>query len=258
MREYRRNRVLWVLLVAVPAVFIGLAIGVTLDKPSPVALVEGSRHFTGLLSERRLHAATMVPVAAAFLAGLTGLFVITGSAAGDRRLVLAGFRSGEVLAGRLGIISAATVLSTAVAVTVSGVWYPPQQWLVFVAANLLIALTYAMLGVLLGPLVGRLGGLYLILVLAFIDVGLGQSIMVPPGPPAWGAFLPARGAARVLIDGAFTGRFDELGALLLGVAWLGAFTAVTVVVFRRRTGGAPAVTGLTTLSDEGTPRDAAA
>lgn len=235
-REYRRNRVLWVLLVVVPAVFIGLAIAVTPDKLAPVALVDGARHFAGLLSERRVHAATMVPVTSAFLAGMTGLFVVTGSAGGDRRLVLAGFRPREVLAGRLGVIGAATVLTTAVAVVVSGAWYPPRQWVVFAAANLLIAFTYAMVGVLVGPLTGRLGGLYLILLLAFIDVGLGQSVMFGPTPPAWGAFLPARGASRVLIDGAFTARFDQLGYLLLGLAWLTVFTAATTVVFARRTG----------------------
>lgn len=127
MREYRRNRVLWALLVVVPAVFIGLAITVTPDTPGGVALVDGGRHFTAMLSERRMHAATMVPVTAAFLAGLAGLFVVTGSAAGDRRLVLAGFRPREVLAARLGVIAAAAVFTTSVAIGVSGAWYPPRQ-----------------------------------------------------------------------------------------------------------------------------------
>ena len=81
-----------------------------------------------------------------------------------------------------------------------------------------------------------LGGLYLILLLAFIDVGLGQTVMFDASPPSWGAFLPARGASRVLIDGAFTSRFDEVGHLLLGLAWLSALTAVATAVFHRRTG----------------------
>jgi len=234
-REHRRNRVLWALLIVVPAVFIGVAINMTLDKPGPIDLVESGRRFTTFLSERRIHAATMVPVTSAFLAGLTGLFVVTGSAGGDRRLVLAGFRPREVLAGRLGVVAAATVLTTAVAVAVSGAWYPPRQWLVFAVANLLIALTYGMLGVLLGPLTGRIGGLYLMLLLAFIDVGFGQNVMFPAGPPTWGAFLPARGASRVMIDGAFTDHFDQLRYLLLGLAWLVALTAATGEVFRRRT-----------------------
>lgn len=236
VRDYRRNRVLWSLLVIVPAIFIGLAIAVTPDTPGPVALVDGARRFTGILSERRMHAATMVPITAAFLAGIAGLFVVTGAADGDRRLVLAGFRAREVLAGRLGVIAAATVATTTVAVAVSGAWYPPRQWAVFAATNLLIALTYAMIGVLVGPITGRLGGLYLLLLLAFIDVGLGQSIMFGDGPPAWGAYLPARGASRVMIDAAFTSRFDEGAGLLLGLAWLLALVAAASVVYQRQTG----------------------
>lgn len=92
-----------------------------------------------------------------------------------------------------------------------------------------------MIGVLVRPLTGRLGGLYLILLLAFIDVGLGQTVMFPGGPPAWGAFLPGRGASRMLIDGAFTTRFEEVGSLPLGLAWLAVLTAATTVVFHRQT-----------------------
>ncbi len=238
MREYRRNRILWVLLVGVPAVFIGLAIAVTVDEPGPLSLIDGARDFTAMISQRRMHAATMVPVTSAFLAGLMGLFIVTSSAAGDKRLVLAGCRPREVLAGRLGVIGAATLVTVTAAVVVSGFWYAPQQWVVFAGANLLIALTYAMIGVLVGPLTGRLGGLYLILLLAFIDVGLGQTVMFPGGPPAWGAFLPGRGASKMLIDGAFTLRFDEVGSLLLGLAWLAVLTAATTVVFHHRTGAA--------------------
>lgn len=231
LREYHRNRVLWVLLVIVPAIFIALAVAVTPESPGTVALVEGARHFDGILSERRMHAMTMVPITVAFLSGLTGLFVVTGSAKGDRRLVLAGFRPWEILAGHLGVIAVATTVTTAVAVSVAGAWFPPNQWAVFVMATLLVAFSYAMAGVLVGPLTGRLGGLYLMLLLAFLDEGLGQSIMLPSGPPAWGAFVPGRGTSRILIDAAFTDRFDEIGSLLLAFTWLIALAAMATTVF---------------------------
>ena len=240
LRDYRRNRVLWALLVGVPAIFIGLAIAVTVDAPGPVDLVDGGRRYTAMLSERRMHAATMVPVTAAFLAGLAGLFVATGTTGGDRRLVLAGYLPRDVFGARLAVVGLATVVTTTAAVAVSGSWYPPRQWAVFAGANLLIATTYAMVGLVLGPLTGRLGGLYLVLVLAFIDVGLGQTVMLPGGPPAWGAYLPARGASRMLIDGAFSARFDQAEGLLLGLAWLAAAATVAAVVFQRRTGTATA------------------
>ena len=121
--------------------------------------------------------------------------------------------------------------------------------MVFAGANLLIAATYAMIGMVLGPLTGRLGGLYLILLLAFIDVGLGQSIMFGDGPPSWGAYLPARGASRVMIDGAFTSQLDEVAALALGVAWLLALVAAAGIVYQRQTGSRAARRGLTDPHD---------
>ena len=206
-----------------------MAVMVTVNSPGPIELIERSRHFVAFLSERRIHAATMVPITAAFLAGITGLFVVTESSGGDRRLVLA---------GRLGVIGVAATLTTRVAVAVSGILYPPRQWVVFIAANLLIAVTYAMIGVLVGPISGRLGGLYLILMLAFIDVGLGQSVMFPGGPPTWGAYLPARGASQMMIDGAFTNSFDATLSMALGLAWLAALSAAAVAMFHFRAGAA--------------------
>jgi hypothetical protein len=238
LRDYLRDRVLWVLLVGVPAVFIGLAVLVTVDEPGPVELVEGARRYTQMLSERRMHAATMVPVTAAFLAGLAGLFVATGTTEGDRRLTLAGLRARHALGARLAVIGLATLVTTGVSVAVSGGMYPPRQWLVFAGANLLVAATYAMVGMVLGPLTGRLGGLYLVLLLAFIDVGLGQTVMLPGGPPAWGAYLPGRGPSRMLVDGAFTARFDQAEGLVLGLVWFTAATAVATSVFQRRAGAA--------------------
>jgi hypothetical protein len=92
-----------------------------------------------------------------------------------------------------------------------------------------------MIGVLIGPLVGRLGGLYLMFLLPFLDVGLAQNIMFDASPPTWAAWMPAHGAVRVLIDGAFTATFDETGGLVLALAWLAGITAVAAAVFHRLT-----------------------
>jgi hypothetical protein len=236
VREYRRNRVLWVLLITVPVLFIALAAQETPTKGMPVTLVHGARQVTTMLSLRQVHAAEMASVASALLAGVAGLFVVTGSADGDRRLVLAGFRPRQILAGHLGVIAGAAVLTSAVSLAVSAAWLSPHDWVEYAAADLLIALTYAMVGVLLGPIVGRLGGLYLILLLAIVDVGYGQTVMFHPLPPGWGAFLPARGAGRLMIDGAFTSSFEQYGHLLLGLGWLAALTLAAGLTFRHQTG----------------------
>jgi hypothetical protein len=232
-RDYRRNHVLWVLLVVLPVAFITLSIAVTPDTPAPVELVENGHRGLQILSMSNLHGAIMVPITVGFLAGLAGLFVVLGSAEGDRRLVLAGYRPLEVLAARIGVIVFAALLSTGVALAVTGASFTPQSWLTFAAANVLVALTYGMIGVLVGPRLGLLGGLYVMLALPFIDIGIAQNPMLGAAPPSWAAFMPAHGAVRVLLDGAFTPTFDEHGALALALVWLASVTTVAAAQFHR-------------------------
>jgi hypothetical protein len=148
-------------------------------------------------------------------------------------LVLAGFRPREVLLARFGVIALAAVLVSVVSLAVTAGGFQPEAWLTFATATLAVALTYAMIGVIIGPLVGRLGGLYLMFLLPFLDVGLAQNIMFDAAPPAWAKWMPAHGAVRVLVDGAFTPTFDETGGLLLGLAWLAGLLALAAVVFHR-------------------------
>lgn len=228
-REYRRNVVLWVLLIAMPGAFITLSFAITPDSPARVTSGATSR----IVSMIDLHGATMVPITVGFLAGLAGLFVVLGSAQADRRLTLAGFRPGEVLSARLGIVGLAAVLTTAVSLGVTAADFQPKAWLPFAGASLMVALTYGMVGVLVGPVVGRLGGLYLMFLIPMIDVGIAQNAMFGGALPSWGKFLPAYGAVQVLLDGAFTPGFSQLGPLLVGLGWLAALSALAVLVFRR-------------------------
>jgi hypothetical protein len=232
-REYRRNTALWVLLIGLPLFFISLSIAVTPDDPAPVELVENGVRTISSLSMTDVHGAIMVPITVAFLAGLAGLFVVIGSAEGDRRLVLAGFRPREVLAARLGVIALAAVLVSVASLTVTAASFQPEVWLTFALATVAVAVTYAMIGVVIGPLVGRLGGLYLMFLLPFLDVGLAQNVMFDAAPPPWAAWMPAHGAVRVLIDGAFTPGFDETTGLLLAVGWLAGITVAAAAVFHR-------------------------
>lgn len=232
-RDYRRNLVLWVLLVGLPVAFITLSIAVTPNDPAPVELVENGQRGLQILAMDNLHGAIMVPITVGFLAGLAGLFVALGSAEGDRRLVLAGYRPLEVLAARIGVIVFAALLTTAVALTVTGASFSPQNWVTFAIANILTATTYGMIGVLAGPRLGLLGGLYVMLALPFIDIGIAQNAMFDAAPPAWAVVMPAHGAIRVLLDGAFTPSLDEYRALALAIAWLVGVTTLAAVQFHR-------------------------
>jgi hypothetical protein len=221
------------LLVGLPIVFITLAIATTPADPAIVELTEGGRTSLQILSMDDLHGAIMVPITVAFLGGLAGMFVVLGSAEGDRRLALAGFRSGELLAARAGVVALAAMLVTVVALGVTALSFTPQQWPTFALANAVVALTYAGIGVVVGALAGRLGGLYLMLLLPFIDIGIAQNAMFDIAPPRWASALPGHGAVKVLLDGAFTTTFDHSGALLLALGWLAAIAGASSFVFHR-------------------------
>lgn len=231
-RQLRRMPVMWVLIVGLPVAFISSSIAVTPDDPTPVELVESGQRGLQIVSMADVHGAVMVPITIGFLAALAGLFVILDSAQADRRLSLTRFRSVEILSVRFAVITVAALLATAVSIAVTAVSFDAVSWPIFVGANVLVALTYATIGIIVGPLFGRLGGLYLLLVLPFIDIGLAQNAMFDAAPPAWGRYLPAHGAVRVMMDGAFTATFDETGALLLALAWLTGLTLAAIVVFR--------------------------
>jgi hypothetical protein len=103
------------------------------------------------------------------------------------------------------------------------------DWPRYIAASILIALTYALIGVLLSPLFGRLGGI----LVPFLDLGIQQSPMLRLAPPDWAQALPGYGADRVLIDAALTPTFDETGPLLIALAWLAGLALAAAALFHR-------------------------
>jgi len=116
--------------------------------------------------------------------------------------------------------------------------FDPHQWAVYVAANTLIALTYGLLGVLIGPIFGRVAGVFIAFLIPFLDVGLAQSPMLRDQPAAWAQFLPGYGASRVHIDGALTTTFDETRPLLIALGWLAALAIAAAILFRYNLPGA--------------------
>lgn len=230
IREQARRPLLLVLLVGLPFFFITRAIAQTERLPRTVALPGGGSVVTTM---RDIHGADMAAITVAFLAGLIGVFVMQ-SAHADRRLVVAGFRPREALTPRLLVLAAATLLVVAVSAAVTALSFTPEQWPAFIGANLLVGLTYAMLGALAGAAVGALGATYLILFAAMLDLGIAQNPMFGSGaPPDWAVVLPGYGPGRVIIDAAFTADFHAWGALAIGVAWTLLLAVAVVRVLSR-------------------------
>jgi hypothetical protein len=233
LRDYRRNPVLWVLLIVVPVVFIWLAKAITQDGFMTLSLVDNDRTGDFRFWLPDMHAGTMTPIAVASLATLAGLFIVLDARTADRRLSLAGFRTGALLAARLSVIAAAALLVTAASLTVTATVFDARQWAVYAAGNTLLAFTYALLGVCLGPIFGRVSGVLIAFLVPFLDLGIAQSPMLRAQPPDWARFLPGYGADRVLLDGGLTASFDQTGPLLLGLGWLLALGLLATRLFRK-------------------------
>jgi hypothetical protein len=232
-RDGRRNPAEWVLLVLVPVVFILTAAAVTPDRPITVMLRENGRQVARTASMRDLHGATMAPIAIASLAAVLGLFVLLDERAGDARVVQAGLRWPILFTARLAVLAAVTSLAAGVSLVATDLVFDATRWPVYVAANLLIGFTYALLGALLVPVVGRVGGVFLAFLLPFLDIGIVQSPMLHPTPIGLARFLPGYGGSRMLLDGALSSGFDESGPLLVGLAWVVCLFTAVALLYRR-------------------------
>jgi hypothetical protein len=130
------------------------------------------------------------------------------------------------------VLSGAALAATAVSLATTAVVFHASRWPTYAAANLLIALTYALIGALLAPVFGRVAGVFMAFLLPFLDLGIVQSPMLHPDPTTLSRLLPGYGASRILLDGALTPTFDETQPLLIGAAWLAVLTLVVTLTYR--------------------------
>lgn len=232
LRDWRRNPVFWVLLAVVPAIFIWSSELITPHRLTPMEVTENGGQVTEMVDIATIHAGTMTPMAVASLAMLAGVFIVVDAASADQRLHLAGIGTGVMLTARLMVVAAAVGLSTVVALAVTATVFTPQQWGTYIVANVLIAVTYGLFGVLIGPVFGRVSGAFLAFVIPFLDLGISQSPMLRGTPPQWAHYLPGYGGIRMLIDASITGSFDETSAVLLALGWIGVLAVGAALVFR--------------------------
>jgi hypothetical protein len=232
-RDAGRNPALWALFIVVPVVFIWTADAVTPNEPITLTLTEAGKRIATAFSMPAVHGATMAPIAIASLAALVGLFAVADSRTGDRRAALAGMRVGPLLSARLGVLTIAALGATAISLAATAVVFDAVRWPTYALANVMLALTYALIGALIAPIFGRVGGVFLVFLIPFLDIGIAQSPMLHPEPTTLSQLLPGYGGSRILLDGALTAGFDESRPLLIGMAWIVALGVAVTFTYRR-------------------------
>lgn len=227
LREYVRTPVLLALLVFLPAYFIAVFTRVMPDRTVPVE-VAGQVVRVGM---KAVVAALMTPMAAALVGGIAGLFLMRSAREADGRLALAGASTPEILAARGGVLALAAVVASLVATGVMAVTYVPEQFGWFVAATVLTGLLYGALGALVGLVLNRLAGVYVLMFGPLLDVFLAQSPLSAE-THAVAPYLPGHYPTKLAFDAAFTAGVDPAN-LWWGLAYLLAVAAVTALAFRR-------------------------
>lgn len=223
--ELRRTPLLLALLVVAPAYVIYVF---TVVAPEGTAVV----HVDGEAVRTTLDAAFpafTAPMTAALLSGITGLFVMGSAAAADARLVVAGYRAREVALARLGLLVGVAFVATAVSVGVTLTAFDPAAPAWFALGTGLAALAYGMVGALVGVLLDRLAGVYLVLFGSMVDLFVFQNPMATETPAA-ATLLPGHYPLQVATGAGFTGAV-EAADLGFALAYLGVLAVATIGAF---------------------------
>ncbi|MFB6133756.1 MAG: hypothetical protein ABEJ55_02075 [Halanaeroarchaeum sp.] len=224
--ELWRTPVLVALLVIAPAYVIYVF---TLVAPEGLAIV----HVGGTTVQTTLPAAFpafTTPMTAALLTGITGLFLME-TASGDSRLVVAGFRSYQVVLARLGLLIAVAGVATGISVGVMLTAFTPNHLPFFVLGTGLTALVYGMIGLITGVLLDRLPGVYLILFGSMIDLFIFQNPLATD-PPAVATLLPGHFPLRLAMEAGFASTVD-IAPLGWALAYLAGVTGLATIAFSR-------------------------
>lgn len=231
LRDEQRRPLLLILLVVLPIYVIARSVAITEATPQPVVLPTGEVVGSTM---RDIHGAVMAGSVIAFVCGLVGVFVMQAAFQADQRLVIAGMRPGQVIAARLAVVLAASILVVSVSALATAAYFDPRSWLPFLVGLAFVGLIYAGLGALAGAVFDKLAATYLLLFLAMTDLLIVQNPMFGDGDPAaWAAALPGYGPSQLMIVGAFSNSFRATGELVLSLGWLFAVTGAALFVLRR-------------------------
>lgn len=231
VREFTRTPILIALLAFLPAYIIGVFVWLVSDTAVPITL-DGT---TVQVPMTDVAAAFMTPVAVAILSGIVGLFLVRSSRAADDRLRLAGYGATDLVVSRVGTLTLGSLVVTAVSVLVAVLAFDPKHVTAFAAATALVGVTYGILGVVVGLVLDRLGGVYVMLFAPMIDVLMFQNPLATESLD-WTTVLPSYFATNALFDAAFTTSLDSWDfvgavgyALILLIVAIGIFYRSTNV-----------------------------
>ncbi|ONI87867.1 hypothetical protein ALI144C_07980 [Actinosynnema sp. ALI-1.44] len=153
------------------------------------------------------------------------------SLAFDRRLVMAGYPRTFLLLAKGVVVVLASALIGVYATTVMGLFWRSESttalWLGLFSA----ALTYGAIGMVLGSLLRtELAGMFTIIMISLVDLGLQSPLSNPAADSPSLRYLPSYGAVQASVSAGFADN-PALGHIGLQLLWTAAWAVMCLVVF---------------------------
>jgi ABC-2 type transport system permease protein len=231
--EQARNRLALIIVLVFIPVWTMLAYALMTSTPVPFFVRPAGRSI--MVAANTLSQITGALQAIALIVGFMMFVATTRSAPFDRRLVQGGY---PWIFLALAKVMALVVVAVVVAVYTTAwmqLYWRPEQFVLLAASMFLGALIYGGVGIMLAAILrSELAGMFLLIMISFIDLGVQNPIATPvAGNPLLRA-LPGYGA----MQGAATSVGLQLvpwSYLALGLGWAVATAAVGMTAFMLRT-----------------------
>ncbi|MEJ8632217.1 MULTISPECIES: ABC transporter permease [Streptomyces] len=232
--EQLRNHLALVLIVFFVPLWLSLAFGVFAETPVPFFL--RAAHRTVTVDGNVLAQLTGAFHALALIVGFMMFLAATRSADFDHRLVMAGYpRRCLVLAKYTALVLSGAAAALYATGWVQFFWQPVRLDLL-AAALFTGALIYGGVGIMLAAVLrSELAGMFLVIMVSFIDVGLQNPIGNPAADSPVLRFLPTYGAMQSAVSAASL-HTTPWSYLAMGLCWAASTATVGMSAFTLRTG----------------------
>ncbi|MCB0580204.1 MAG: ABC transporter permease [Phaeodactylibacter sp.] len=172
LRMMFRRRIIPILLLVIPTVFLLAVYATTSERMMPFRLASVDEAVFLEASERNISLLFLAVASVGFLSSFLALNLIQRESAVDRRLVLCGFHPVALLLSKLAVLAGCTALIALYVGLSLLAFFTPERLFLMILGLFLAGLAYGSYGLLVGSLIrGELEGVLLIVLLANIDAG---------------------------------------------------------------------------------------
>ena len=233
LRMLIRQRIVLVLLVVIPAVFLTIVEFTTSERTLPFLLASLDEEIFIEISEKGISFIFFAIASAGFLVSFLALNLIQKNKEVNRRLVICGYHPIELLISTLLSLLLMIALIAFYVGLLTNFFFPIDHLPMFLFGLVLIGFVYGCYGLTVGSLIkGELEGILLIVLLVNIDAGWLQNPLFYAEAQNQGFIqnLPAYFPSQTSIIAAFTD-YSAMNAVLKSLLYGSVLLALSMIIF---------------------------